>query len=137
MNLTRTMRMAVTGVLMVLLAAFAHAADIKFSLPVQADGASLGTASGTLTVIPGPPGTVEWKLSDGKFAAEANGNGELKWDEAMLTGSGSANATGAADLKDFDITLQQSTGVDVAYRFRLSATLADGVVKSVTIAKVT
>jgi hypothetical protein len=129
-------RLLALGLLMFLVAVYARAADSKFSLTVQADGVSLATVAATLNVEAAQDGMVTWKFADGVFTALPNPDGSVNYAEDVLTGTGKIKATGNADLKDFDVTVQQATGVDVTYRFRISATLADGAVKSVSIAKV-
>jgi hypothetical protein len=133
MNYRRSIWLAALGLILALVCVAARAAESKFSLNVQADGVTLGTAAATLTVTASTPTDVTWKLSDGVFTASANPDGKLKYDDAMLNGTGKAKSTGTATLKDFDITVEQNTGVDVTYRFRISANLADGAVKSVSI----
>lgn len=133
MGLRSTIWIAALGIVLALTSVGARAAESKFSLNVQADGVTLGTAAATLTVTGSTPGEVAWTLSDGVFTASSNPDGKLKYNDDMLNGSGKAKSTETAALKDFDITVEQTTGVDVTYRFRISATLAEGAVKSVTI----
>ena len=124
------------GLVLTLAIVGARASERKFNLAVQADGVNLGSAAATLTITDAGPGQVTWKLTDGVFTALPNPDGKRKWNDDILTGSGKAKSTETVALRDFDITVQQSTGVDVAYRFRLSTTIADGAVKSVTIEQV-
>lgn len=133
MGTRRTIWIAILGLVLALATADVRAAESKFSLNVQADGVTLGMASATLTVTDSAPGEVSWKLTDGVFTASTNPDGKLKYNEDMLNGTGKAKSTATESLKDFDITVEQTTGVDVTYRFRISATLADGAVKSVAI----
>lgn len=132
----RTIWIFALGLVLAVATVGARAADSKFNLAVQADGVKLGSAAATLTITDAGSGQVTWKLTDGVFTALPNPDGKLKWNDDIISGNGKAKSTETVTLRDFDITVQQSTGVDVAYRFRLSATLADGAIKSVTIEQV-
>lgn len=107
----------------VLAGAGALAATSGFSVPLQADGAILGAATGVLDLAPADNGRVAWKLRDGAFAPEKVPGTTVTWNDTNLTGSGSAPSGEKAALKEFEVTVRQSSGVDVSFRFRLSATL--------------
>ncbi|HEY3413689.1 MAG TPA: hypothetical protein VGM51_11645 [Armatimonadota bacterium] len=124
------------GLILALATVSARAAERTFNLYVQADGVNLGTAAAKLTVADAGSGQVTWKLTDGVFTELPNPDGKLKWNDDILTANGKAKNTDTVALRDFDITVQQSTGVDVVFRFRLSATLAEGDIKSVAIEQV-
>ncbi|HEY3267884.1 MAG TPA: hypothetical protein VGM37_13215 [Armatimonadota bacterium] len=110
------------------------AAPKPFQLSVVADGATLGTAAANLDVTVAD-GKAEWKLTDGHFAPASLPEAKVSMDPEVLAGSGKVPLAAEITVKDFTITVEQNTGVDISYRFRLSATLADGAVKSVSLAQ--
>lgn len=101
----------------------ALAAVSPFSVSLQADGATLGAVSGALeTAAAGD--AVAWKIADAAFVP-ANAPGmSVAWNEASLAAAGTGRADEKATLKEFEVTVRQSSGVDVSYRFRLTATLS-------------
>lgn len=115
------------------LCAGARAASTRYEAALQADGKTLGTATGALSVSRAPDGRVAWSLTDGTFTAAAIPHATVVFDPANLAGSGVAAANGALNLKEFNVTVAQSTGVDLTYRFRFVATLKDDAVVGVEI----
>ena len=113
----------------------ALAAAKPFEAKVQADGAALGVASATLDVTVAN-GKAAWKITQGRFAPATLPEAKTLWDDAILAGSGSVPSSASITVKDFTVTVEQNTGVDISYRFRLTASLADGAVKDVAITQV-
>lgn len=105
------------------LAGGAYAATSPFSVTLQADGTTLGAATGVLDLAPTDGGRVAWTLSNTVFQPASVPGTTVQWSDANLDGAGSAAAGERASLAEFEVTVRQSSGVDVVYRFRLSATL--------------
>ena len=116
-----------------MLCAGAFAATAHYEATILADGQTLGVASGTVDVTPSADGSVQWTLSDGRFIAATLPHATVVFNASALSGSGAAAAGDTIVLKDFNATVAQSTGVDVTYRFRMSATLSGGAPQTVAI----
>lgn len=113
-------------VVLALLAALggpARATATRYQAALEADGVTLGTASGTLEIVEAKDGQFTWTLSDGSFAVSSIPHATVVFDEADLLGSGVVQGGAGVTLKEFDVTRAQSTGVDVTYRFRFVATV--------------
>jgi hypothetical protein len=121
--------MAMTAVL----CAGAFASNTHYEATILADGQTLGVASGTLDVTPAADGGVQWTLSDGRFSPATLPHATVVFNASALSGSGTAASGDTIALKDFNATVAQSTGVDVTYRFRMSATLSNGAPRTVAI----
>jgi hypothetical protein len=123
-------------VMMALVAALcggARAAATHYEATLQADGQTLGSASGTLDITRDSDGRIVWKLSEGQFTAATVPHAKVVFDARSLAGSGSAAAAESVTLKEFNAVLAQSTGVDVTYRFRFTVTLDGDAVRGVEI----
>jgi hypothetical protein len=105
----------------------------KFSIPAMADGAPLGTASATLKVASEKDKKVSWTLTEGAFAPDPRRDGKVEWPDDALSGSGSLEAADSVVLKSFNVTLRQSTGVDITYSLRLRVTLSGDTIRAVSI----
>jgi hypothetical protein len=120
-------------VLAAILGMGASAATLRYDATIQADGQTLGVASGTVDVSAGEGGKLSWKLSDGTFVAATLPHATVVFDASALSGSGSAEAGETVALKEINATVAQSTGVDVTYRFQVYVTLAGGAPRALSI----
>lgn len=121
-------------VLTCLLAVTAAWADSRsFSLPLEMDDRPLGTLSGRLTIDPAPTGGLTWSLSDGAFRPASVEDARVLHDPVALEGSGTVDKAERLTIREFKITLEQNSGVDVSYRFRLMAEISGDSIRSVSI----
>lgn len=111
----------------------ARAAATAYNATLQADGKALGTAAGTLDVSRAADGRLHWSLTGGQFTAAEVPHATVHIEGEALSGSGSTSATTTATLKEFNVVVSQSTGVDVTYRFRVTAALDGDTVRAVEI----
>jgi len=128
----RAFGLIVLGLVALLACAGVHAATATFDTALKADGTTFGQAKGSLEITPAAEGRLAWKLSGGQFTPATVPGSTVVWDEGNLAGSGSSDTADKLTLKEFEVTVRQSSGVDISYSFRLTATVEDG--KPVTVA---
>jgi hypothetical protein len=112
--------------------ASAFAGTFRFSVPVTADGAALGTASALLKVTEKDK-RLTWSLSEGQFVADGRREGAVVWPADVLAGSGQVDGDKSVVIKEFQVTVQQPTAVDITYSLRLRVAVDGDNIRAVSV----
>ncbi|GEM_PF-4993342 len=110
------------------------ASSRPFVLAVVTDGTAVGTLSGTLEVSVSDS-VIAWTLSSVKFHPGPIPDGTVACNADALNGTGTTPLSARAAVKDFCIVVTRDSGVDISYRFRLSAEMEGETLTGVVIEK--